>query len=96
MSSAVTLKKILRTLLDGLAGMRLFFTGNFRQTFTIVKAHFHFYRDIGKWLGRRRENKKLIVKRNEEGIYRRSIVWDYFLLRKKKFSDLRWQPKKLN
>jgi len=85
----------LRFLLDGVAGLRLLLTGNARQTLTIVKAHFHFYRDMGKWLRRRREAKRMITTRNEEGIYRRSIVWDYFLLRRKKFSDLGWQPKKL-
>lgn len=85
----------LRLLLDGLAGLRLLLTGNGKQTLTIIKAHFHFYRDLGKWLKKRRKNKQLITVRNEEGIYPRSIVWDYFLLRKKVFSKLGWQPKKL-
>jgi GT2 family glycosyltransferase len=85
-----------RLVLDGVAGLRLLLTGNFKQTYTIMKAHFHVYRSIGKWIGRRNENKKLIVRRNEEGIYRRSIVWDYFLLRRKKFTDLGWTPKKLD
>jgi len=85
----------LRLLLDGAAGIRLLFMGEFKQTFTIVKAHFHFYGKLGLWLRRRYENKKLITRRNEEGIYRRSIVWDYFLLRRRKFTDLNWKPKKL-
>ncbi len=85
----------LRLVLDGIAGLRLMLKGDFKETFIIIKAHFHVYRSIGKWLGRRRENKKLITVRNEEGIYRRSIVWDYFLLRRRIFSKLGWQPKKL-
>jgi GT2 family glycosyltransferase len=84
----------LRFILDGVAGLRLLLMGNFRQTFTIVKAHFHFYSEIGKWLRRRREIKKLIIVRNETGVYPYSIVWNYFLLGKKKFSDLKWNPKK--
>jgi hypothetical protein len=84
-----------RLMLDGVAGIRLLLKGEFRQTATIIKAHFHFYRDLGKWLGRRREHRKLIVHRNEAGIYPRSIVWDYFLLRRKKFTDLGWKPPKL-
>lgn len=84
-----------RLVLDGVAGFRLLVTGNFKQTYTILKAHFHVYREIGKWLRRRNESKKLIVRRNEKGIYRRSIVWDYFLLRRKKFTDLGWTPDKL-
>jgi len=85
----------LRLLLDGVAGARLFVTGKFKETATIIKAHFHFYRDLGKWLQRRRNNKKLIQHRNVEGIYKRSIVWDYFILRKKIFPQLNWKPKKL-
>jgi len=89
-----------RLMLDGVAGLRLLLTGEYKQTGTILKAHFHFYRDLGKWLQRRRENKQLIALssskgRNEEGIYRRSIVWDYFLLRRKKFSELGWKAKSL-
>ena len=85
----------LRLLLDGVAGCRLLLTGNYKQTFTIIKAHVHVYRNIGKWLGARRENKKMITRRNEAGIYARSIVWDYFLLRRKKFTSLAWKPKGL-
>ncbi len=84
-----------RLLLDGVAGIRLMFTGEFKQTFTIIKAHMHFYRDLSLWLNGRRENKKLIVKRNEAGIYPRSIVWDYFLLRRKVFTKLGWKAPKL-
>ena len=86
----------LRFVLDGLAGLRLLFTGNLKHTFIIVKAHFHVYRDFGKWMKRRGENKKMMSRRNEEGIYPRSIVWDYFLLKKKKFTDLKWAPKALD
>jgi hypothetical protein len=86
----------LRFILDGMAGLRLLFTGNIKHTFIIVKAHFHVYHDLGKWMNRRKENKKMITRRNEEGIYPRSIVWDYFLLKKKKFTDLGWKPKALD
>ena len=85
-----------RLVLDGIAGLRLLFTGKPKETFIIIKAHYHVYRETGKWLKRRRENKRLHVLRNEEGIYTRSIVWDYFLLHRKKFTDLGWKPKKLD
>ena len=86
----------LRLLLDGLAGLRLLLTGDYKQTLTIMKAHLHFYRDMGKWMRRRGEIHKLIKKRNEAGIYPRSIVWDYFIRRKKKFPQLNWKPGKLD
>jgi len=85
----------LRLVLDGIAGLRLLLTGNLKQTIVIIKAHLHCYRDMGKWLARRKEYKKMITTRNEEGIYPRSIVWDYFLLHRKLFSKLGWTSKKL-
>lgn len=86
----------LRLVLDGVAGLRLLLTGKGKETITIIKAHFSFYATLGKWLARRRENQALITNRNEEGIYKRSIVWDYFFGKKKLFSDLGWKPKSLS
>lgn len=85
----------LRLTLDGVAGLRLLLKGEFRQTYTIFKAHMHFYGGLGKWLQRRRDNQKLITTRNEEGLYNRSIIADYFFKKKKKFTDLGWKPKPL-
>jgi GT2 family glycosyltransferase len=85
----------LRFILDGIAGIQLLFQGKPSHTFTIIKAHFNFYGTLGKWLKRRRANKALITNRNLEGIYPHSIIRQYFLGGKKKFTDLNWQPKKL-
>lgn len=85
----------LRLVLDGVAGVRLLLKGEFRETYTIIKAHFHVYGSIGKWLQKRKENKKLITKRNEIGIYPKSIILDYFFGKKKKFTDLNWPTTKL-
>ena len=71
-------------------------TGKFVSTYTIIRAHFNFYGSLGKWLGRRRAAKRHITHRNEEGIYGKSIVWDYFVLRKKLFTKLKWEPKTLS
>lgn len=84
-----------RLVLDGVAGLQMLLQGKFTETFTIIKAHFHFYGSLGKWLKRRKENKKLIAHRNEAGIYRHSIVWNYFILHKKTFPKLKWEPPKL-
>ena len=80
-----------RLLLDGVAGLRLLLMGNFKHTFTIIKAHFHCYRKFGSWWRARQATKKLITVRNEVGIYPGSIVIDYFLLRRKKFPSIRWK-----
>jgi GT2 family glycosyltransferase len=85
----------LRLVLDGLAGLRLIFQGNWQQTLTIMKSHFDFYAHFGKWVRKRYEVKKLITKRNETGIYKKSIVVAYFLKKIKRFPDLGWATVKL-
>ncbi len=85
----------LRLVLDGVAGAQMLFSGNFRGMFTIVKAHFHFYGSIRKWIHRRRQAQKHITHRNEKGIYPGSIIWQYFALRKKTFPKLKWEPERL-
>lgn len=85
-----------RFILDGIAGLQMLFTGKFTETATIIKAHFNFYCNLAKWLQKRKESKKLITHRNEEGIYHKSIVWQYFALRKKTFSKLNYTPRRLS
>lgn len=86
----------LRLVLDGIAGLQMLLAGKFKLTATIVKAHFHFYGSLGKWLQRRRDNKKLISKPTSGGMYKGSIVWAYFIQKKTTFPKLNWQPKKLD
>ncbi len=86
----------LRLVLDGVAGLQMLAGGKFKETATIIKAHFHFYGSLRKWLRKRKEAKKQIAHRNEEGIFRKSIVWQYFALRKKTFPKLNFKPKRLS
>lgn len=85
-----------RLMLDGVAGLRLLLTGDVKGTLTIIKAHFHFYRDIRKWLARRKEAERNITHRNEVGRMNKSIIWQFFALRKKTFPRLNWEPTKLS
>jgi GT2 family glycosyltransferase len=86
----------LRLVLDGMAGAQMLLKGQFKLTATIIKAHIHFYSKLGKWLHHRREAQKIVTVRNTTGIYHRSIVWDYFAKRKKLFSSLSWDTKKIS
>ena len=86
----------LRFVLDGIAGLQLLMKGNLIGMLTIVKAHFNFYGSLGKWLKGRKEAQMLITHRNETGTYSHSIIWQYFALRKKTFTKLNWEPKKLD
>ncbi|MFC0186175.1 hypothetical protein SAMN04515674_11820 [Pseudarcicella hirudinis] len=74
-----------RLILDGLAGVKFILSGNFADCFVIIKAHFNFYFNLGKWTAKRRKIKQ---GKNLQGIYKSSIVLAYFMKGKKLFSDL--------
>lgn len=85
----------LRLVLDGVAGLQLLAGGKFTEVWTIIKAHFSFYGSLGTWLQKRKAAQKLVTHRNETGIYPRSIVWQYFALRKKTFDKIGYKPERL-
>ena len=73
-----------RLILDGIAGLK--FVIEFRpiHTWAILKAHLSFYKNFFKFLKKRR---KLQKKQNYN--QHTSIVWQYFVLGRKKFEELR-------
>lgn len=83
---------ILRLFLDGLAFWQHIVSGKGKSALQILKAHFHFHLGIFKWLKKRKEFPVIQNKRNTKGIYSKSIVWKYFIEKKKKFSELNWKP----
>ncbi len=86
----------LRLVLDGIAGLQMLAGGKWKEMVTIIKAHFSFYGGLAMWLQKRREAQKIITVRNTIGNYNKSIIWQYFALKKRQFSKLNFQPKKLS
>jgi hypothetical protein len=75
-------------LLDGVAAFKFLFTNGFSHFYAIIRAHMHFYRLIPVIRQKRKKLKRLEGKRNTSGVYMGSIVADYFIRGRKKFSDL--------
>jgi GT2 family glycosyltransferase len=73
-----------RLFLDGIAAMKFLFTAGFKDFWAIFKAHSDFYSNLGKTRAKRR----LIRHAPLRNVYRRNIVFEYFLRKKKKYSDL--------
>lgn len=84
----------IRLVLDGIAGIRFLCLADWRNFMAIIKAHLHFYVNLpDTW----KKRKAFLHRMEEQGIkervaldgkYSGCIVWDYFILRKKKFSQL--------
>ena len=75
---------ISRLILDGVAGLKFIFELRPIHSLAIIKAHFSFYKNFNKSLNKR---KKVSKKQN---YYRHiSVVWQYFVLGRKEFKNLK-------
>lgn len=79
---------IIRHFLDLIAWIRFLLTGKFKHAFAINKAHYHFLITHPQWTEKRKQLLKLFKNPNKSGLYKRSIVFDYFVRNKKHFSEL--------
>jgi GT2 family glycosyltransferase len=73
-----------RLILDGIAAFKFLFDGGFMDFFAVIKAHFRFYSMLPALL-RERKAKHL---HPVTMIYRKNMVWEYFLRQKRRFTDL--------
>lgn len=71
-----------RLLLDGIAGLSFLFSGKYQHTLAIIKAHGKFYKTWPKLLKLRKNQQRKAYKGEK------SIVWSYFIKRKRFFRTL--------
>jgi GT2 family glycosyltransferase len=77
----------IRFWLDLLSLIKYLFDGKPRNAMAITKAHFYFFAHIFKNIKKARKINNL--KFNATGFYKGSIVWQYFISKKKIFSSLK-------
>ncbi len=75
---------IARIFLDGVAGLKFLLEGSLMSFFAVTRAHVSFLRTYRKTMRKRKQNLHLHV----SGIYKGNIALDYFIRRKKLFSEL--------
>ncbi|RYD77586.1 MAG: glycosyltransferase family 2 protein [Sphingobacteriales bacterium] len=80
-----------RILLDMVAGLRALLTGNPKELQAIFKAHIEFVSGFRQWMKKRKLAKTQVKNPNLKGVYPRSVVRQYFLAAKRKFTDLDWK-----
>ncbi|MDD7915968.1 glycosyltransferase family 2 protein [Polaribacter ponticola] len=73
-----------RLILDGIAGVKFFIEFRPIHTWAIVKAHFSFYKKLPTFLKKRKK-----LNKNPNYNLHTSIVWQYFILGRKKFDNLK-------
>ncbi|MBK7964105.1 MAG: glycosyltransferase family 2 protein [Bacteroidetes bacterium] len=77
-----------RLFLDGLAGLKFFMNGDFKDTTAVLKSHLSFYRYAFTNFSKRSKQQHQVLKHPSRGIYRKSIVCEFFIHKKKHFKDL--------
>jgi len=83
------LKLFYRLILDGIAGLKFMFDLHPRHSFAVLHAHFSFYRRFPKFYRKRISIQKNVKQKHVSGLYKKSVVFEYFLFGKKNFSDLK-------
>lgn len=77
-----------RLILDGLAAIRFISEGNWDYFKAVFRAHISYYKSFGSMRKKRKIEAQETESPNLTGWYKRSIVIDYYLKKKKHFCDL--------
>ncbi|MCW3804207.1 glycosyltransferase family 2 protein [Plebeiibacterium marinum] len=77
-----------RMLLDGLAGIKFLLSGEFKNFYSVIKAHLMFYGSFAKMYHKRKINLKSGIQFVHKEMYPHSIVNQFFIHKRKKFTEL--------
>jgi len=81
-------KLFYRLILDGVAGVRFLFIGEFKLLWALIRAHLGMYKRISSLLKKRKNIKTTVSNPNPIGMYYGSIIWARYFKGIKKYSDL--------
>lgn len=88
-SNFLFFKLLYRFELDGIAAIKFLFDAQPKHFFAVIRAHFAYYYLLPTTLAKRKKLKQLPnFKFNRSFTYKKNIVFEYFLRKKRKFSDL--------
>lgn len=77
-----------RMSLDGMAAIRFFVRGEFRNFIAVFNAHMYQYAHLKTLLKKRREIKRTVTNENFSGVFQGSIIWNYYFKKVHNFSEL--------
>jgi GT2 family glycosyltransferase len=80
-----------RMILDGVAAIQFLLTGQFRAVFSVLRAHAGFYNSLKRLKKQRKSLTATCVKTIHPEIYRGSLIYDFYIARKRTFSALKFQ-----
>lgn len=82
----------IRLVLDHAASLSMLAEKNPEGAIQVFKAHLDILNNLGMWMRKRKITQASQTNINDVGIYRKSLIVQFFMKGKKKFSDLSWRP----
>ena len=82
------LKLFMRMIIDGIAGCKFLFTGQFSHFGAVLKAHYSFWKTLKTTFEKRKQLKSEITSYTTTAVYLHSIVADFYLRGKKTFKEI--------
>lgn len=83
-----------RMVLDGVAAVKFILGFHFYSFWAVVKAHASFYRNLGSLIQKRKKMLLQITVSEHKEIYPKSIMWKFFIQKKRRFSELHFNSEK--
>ncbi|MDO1447619.1 glycosyltransferase family 2 protein [Rhodocytophaga aerolata] len=80
----------IRLVLDGVAAIQFLLTFSFANFAAVFKAHMSFYKNISVWKQQRKKSIRLAKGFAHEEIYKKSIVYSFFIEKKRTFKQLKF------
>jgi GT2 family glycosyltransferase len=81
-----------RLILDGIAAVKFMFSGEWENTKAVYRAHRDYFKRIPSLKNERMDLQDKVSVFSHQEIYPKSLILDFFLRGKKKFSDLNFYP----
>ncbi|TAH18134.1 MAG: glycosyltransferase family 2 protein [Cytophagales bacterium] len=78
----------MRMILDGLAGLHFLSKGSFSGFKVVLQSHFYLYRYLFNILKKRKKARHFAGTDKHKELYEGSIVWQYFIRKKKIFGEI--------
>lgn len=85
-----------RMVLDGVAAIQFLVTGQLKASSKVLGAHRDFYKSLGKLRKKRKELLSNSATFNHPEIYKGSIIFDFFISQKRKFSSLHFPTNEIS
>ncbi|MBN1985463.1 MAG: glycosyltransferase [Prolixibacteraceae bacterium] len=77
-----------RMILDGVAAVKFIAGFDFLEFWAVFKAHISFYKMLPVLIRKRKAVQRQMVVKDHREVYSKSIMWKFFIQKKRKFSDL--------